>query len=201
FDLVKAEKLIALAQKGEFWWIERTNGAAEWAPAAMNLFARPDVYRVDAQHLDGCKLVRAFLLDDARPLGVFKAASGQIALRSVRLGEAKPGATLPLVLYWQAMTSIEDDYTVFTQLFAPDGRMVAQQDNPPMLGQAPTGAWRVGELVRDAYRLTIPADAAPGAYKLHIGLYNQAGRLPVTLQDGAIGDHVTIDVTIDVEVR
>lgn len=196
FDLVKAEKLAALAQKGEFWWIERANGAAEWAQAAMNFFARPDVYRVDAQHLDGCKLVRAILLDDVRPPGVFEAAAGQIALRGVRLGEAKTGATLSLVLYWQAMTPIKEDYTVFTQLFAPEGRMVAQQDNPPMLGQAPTGAWRVGEMVRDVYRLTIPADAAPGAYKLHVGLYNQAGRLPVTLADGALADHVTIDVEV-----
>ncbi|PJF45719.1 MAG: hypothetical protein CUN48_17460 [Candidatus Thermofonsia Clade 3 bacterium] len=112
------------------------------------------------------------------------------------MGEAKTGATLSLVLYWQAMTPIKDDYTVFTQLFAPDGRMVAQQDNPPVLGQAPTSAWRVGEMVRDVYRLTIPADAAPGAYKLHIGLYNQAGRLPVTLADGALADHVTIDVEV-----
>ncbi|MBO9392401.1 hypothetical protein [Caldilinea sp.] len=196
FELVKAEKLAALAQQGEFWWIERTNGATEWAQAAMNFFVRPNVYRVDAQHLDSCKLVRVFVLEDAQPIGTFEATSGQIALRSVQLGEAKTGATLPLVLYWQAMTPIDEDYTVFTQLFAPNGHMIAQQDNPPMRGQAPTSAWHAGETVRDAYELAIPADAVPGEYTLHIGLYNQAGRLPVALQDGSIADHVTINVEV-----
>ena len=152
FELVKAEKLAALAEQGEFWWIERANGTAEWAQAAMNFFARPNVYRVDAQQLDGCKLVRVFVLDDVQPIGMFDATSGQIVLRGVQLGEAKAGATLPLVLYWQAMTPIEEDYTVFTQLFAPNGHMVAQQDNPPMRGQAPTSAWRANETMRDVVR-------------------------------------------------
>jgi len=196
FDEVKTAKLAELAQHGEFWWVERSPNGDEpfvWAPAVTNFLAVPGVYRSDAQRLDGCELVRVFTLTTL-PLGDFAVADGQIELSGAAWGEAKAGATLPLVLYWRTTTPIGRSYTVFTQLFAPDKRMMAQQDNLPVNGLAPTNTWTPGEPVRDAYALTIPADAPAGLYELHIGLYDEAGRRMVTLPDGAAADHVTLFV-------
>lgn len=198
FDAVKTEKLAELAQTGELWWVERSQNGDQpltWAPAVANFLANPGVYRSDAQRLDGCALMRVFTLAD-RSLGDFAVENGRIELRGAELGEAKSGATLPLVLYWQAATPIDGSYTVFTQLFAPDSRMVAQQDNIPVNGLAPTNMWTPGEPVRDAYALAIPADAPAGVYELHVGLYDEAGRQPVTLPDGAAADHVTLFVEV-----
>lgn len=199
FDEVAAEKLAELARAGEFWWIERSTADATpltWAPAAANFFATPDVYLADAQRLDGCELVRVFSLAEARPLGRFAVADGTIDLRGAALGEAHAGVDLPLVLYWQTPERVAGSYTVFTQLFAPDGRMVAQQDNLPVGGLAPTDTWTPGQPVRDAYTLAIPADAADGLYELHIGLYDAVGRQPVELPEGASADHVTLVVEV-----
>jgi len=200
---VKAEKLAAISRQGEFWWIERDTDVAsspaatgQWSAAATNFFAAPGVYTRDVQRLGACEVARVISLPADANLAQFVVKEGRIDLRGVALGEAQRGADLPLVLYWQTPAVVADSYTVFTQLFAPDGQMAAQQDNLPVNGLAPTNTWAPNQPVRDAYRLSIPADAPPGLYTLHIGLYDAAGRQIATLPDGATADHVT--VTVDV---
>jgi hypothetical protein len=157
--------------------------------------ATPGVYSSDVQQLGACSLARAFTLP-AAPLASFTVTDGQIDLRGLALGTAQAGAALPVVLYWQTPAAIEGSYTVFTQLFAPDGQMAAQQDNLPVGGLAPTNTWTPGQPVRDAYKLAIPPDASPGLYTLHVGLYDTTGRQPATLRDGATADHVSIPVEV-----
>ena len=117
-------------------------------------------------------------------------------LRSTVTGVARRGAALPLVLYWQTDQPVGASYTVFTQLFDAAGRVVAQQDNLPVMGLAPTDTWQPGTIVRDPYRLRFPDDATPGLYELHIGLYDAAGRLPVTLARRHRADHLTLSVDV-----
>ncbi|HQY93802.1 MAG TPA: hypothetical protein PLS79_19505, partial [Caldilinea sp.] len=200
---VMAEKLAEISQEGEFWWIERDADAAssaaateQWSAAATNFFAAPGVYTRDVQRLGACDLARVLSLPAAANVAQFAVKEGRIDLRGVALGEAQRGADLPLVLYWQMPAAVADSYTVFTQLFAPDGQMVAQQDNLPVNGLAPTNTWAPNQPVRDDYRLPIPADAPPGLYTLHIGLYDAAGRQTATLPDGATADHMTMTVDV-----
>ncbi|HRA65851.1 MAG TPA: hypothetical protein PL187_07495, partial [Caldilinea sp.] len=141
---VMAEKLAEISQEGEFWWIERDADAAssaaateQWSAAATNFFAAPGVYTRDVQRLGACDLARVLSLPAAANVAQFAVKEGRIDLRGVALGEAQRGADLPLVLYWQMPAAVADSYTVFTQLFAPDGQMVAQQDNLPVNGLAP----------------------------------------------------------------
>lgn len=198
FDEVKTEKLAELAQGSEFWWIERSQNGDEspsWASAVANFLAMPGVYQADVQRLDGCALMRIFSLT-LPSLGEFAVAGGEIELRNAALGQARAGAVMPLVLYWQTAAPVDSSYTVFTQLFTPDGQMIAQQDNVPVGGLAPTNTWSPGEPVRDEYALTIPADAPAGLYELHVGLYDPSGRRVVTLPDGAATDHVTLFVEL-----
>lgn len=196
-DRVKAEKLAALGVQGEFWWVERSDAAntGAWSPAAANFLATPGVYTGEVRQLGACAVARVFI-PPAAPLATFTVSDGKIDLLGLTLGDAQPGSSLPVVLYWQARAAIGGSYTVFTQLFAPDGHMAAQQDNLPVAGLAPTNTWTPGRPVRDAYSLTIPPDAPPGLYTLHVGLYDAAGRQPVTLHDGATADHVSIPVEV-----
>jgi hypothetical protein len=196
-EMVKAEKLAALSAQGEFWWVERSDAAVTqvWSPAVANFWARPGVYTGDVQQLGACSVARVFTLPPA-PLATFTVADGEIELLGLALGAAQAGASLPLVLYWQTPAAIHGSYTVFTQLFAPNGQMVAQQDNLPVAGLAPTNTWMPGQPVRDAYRLIIPSDAQPGLYTLHVGLYDATGRQPVTSRDGVSADHITLSVEV-----
>lgn len=87
---------------------------------------------------------------------------------------------LKLTLYWQALQTPVADYTVFVQLLDEHHQVVAQQDQTPQAGNAPTSSWAVGEIVTDSYQL--PFAAPPAAtYRLIAGMYLPATgeRLPL----------------------
>ncbi len=95
-------------------------------------------------------------------------------------GNGERGAVIPLTLYWQATDEIDADYTVFTHLLGPDGRLRGQVDGQPIRGLWPTSRWQPGQIVADRYDLTVAPDAPPGEYRLEVGMYSLATmeRLP-----------------------
>ncbi|MCS7261131.1 MAG: hypothetical protein NZ765_10180, partial [Anaerolineae bacterium] len=96
------------------------------------------------------------------------------------------GQPLNLTLYWRALRPLEDDYTVFTQLLGPDGRIWGQQDNQPQGGRYPTSRWEIGQTVVDRYVLVLHHNAPRGEYYLLVGMYKLASgeRLAATDTDG-----------------
>jgi hypothetical protein len=111
-------------------------------------------------------------------------------------GSASPGDTLALTLYWRALAEMDESYTVFTHVAAPDGSIVGQKDNPPAGGSYPTDLWLPGEVVVDIYEIPISADAAPGEHTLEVGAYvaETGARLPVvgTATDAIVLQTITI---------
>jgi 4-amino-4-deoxy-L-arabinose transferase-like glycosyltransferase len=123
---------------------------------------------------------------------------GQVQLLGYDLSAetAAPGDTLTLTLYWRALTEMDESYTVFTHLLAPDGSLTGQRDNPPAGGTYPTDLWLAGEVVADVYEIPIRADAAPGAHRLEVGMYvaETGARLPIdeTSDDAVLLQQVTV---------
>ncbi len=97
-------------------------------------------------------------------------------------GHGTPGSPLPITLFWQSVAETSVNYTVFVQLLDSDWKVVAQQDQQPLAGDAPTGTWIPGEILTDPYNLIVPADLPDGDYRLITGLYQvETGeRLPVS---------------------
>jgi hypothetical protein len=87
-----------------------------------------------------------------------------------------PGKTLDVTLFWCARRDLREDYTVFLQLVDAAGKPWAAADVRPWQGRYPTSRWQAGEVVRDAYSLTLAADAPDGAYRLIAGLYRTGDR-------------------------
>ncbi len=107
----------------------------------------------------------------------------------------KPGDSLHLVLYWQAMVKLDRDYTVFVHLEDKAQRIWGQQDGEPQAGNYPTSLWDPGEVVQDERDLIVAPDAPPGAYELAVGLYlvDSGERLLVTTTDGRpLGDRLVL---------
>ena len=189
---VIAEKLAALGEEsGDFWWLALGDRPSQ----AAGYFQRDDVQILDAQTLGNCQLARIVQLPTA-PVASAQTDGGPIHLLATRTGQAKPGEALHFVVYWQAEMPVTTSYTVFTQLLNEAGQLIAQQDNLPVTGLAPTDTWQPGVVVRDPYRLAIPADTAPGNYRLIVGLYTAAGRLPLHLADGSQSEFVEISIPI-----
>ncbi len=196
---VALEKLNAMALPGEFWWVERTDlPFAETSPASVRtrFFAQPAVHQLEEQTLGACRLYRVIRLDPAQRRATVTVTGGPIVLDQIDMTPAKVGGDLRLVLYWHGVTPVAGSYTVFTQLFDAAGRMVAQQDNLPVRGLAPTNTWQPGAVVRDPYRLAIPSQVAPGGYHLLIGLYDHDGRRVLTLPNGTKTDHLSLAVQV-----
>jgi hypothetical protein len=112
------------------------------------------------------------------------------------------GEQLDTTFYWQAWQPLSINFQVFVHLLAEDGSLVAQSDklNP---GDFPTRRWPVDKYVRDEHTLEVPADLAPGIYRLSVGLWvaKEGWRLPL-LDDSRnqIGDNYVVkDWMIEVD--
>ena len=70
------------------------------------------------------------------------------------------------------------------QLWDENGQMRSQVNLAP--GRRPTRAWLPGEVVVTTYALELPADLAPGVYRLMAGLYDpgQPGLPRLHIQPG-----------------
>jgi len=116
---------------------------------------------------------------------------GQIELASysVTLG----GNGLTVTLFWRAIQTPHDDYTVFVHLLDGKGEAVSQHDAQPAGGAYPTSIWDAGEVVADEHVLSLPPGQLPDTYRLRVGLYalETGERLPV-----AGGDSIELDLEL-----
>jgi len=106
-----------------------------------------------------------------------------------------PGEAIPIVLRWQALRALDEDYTVFVHLIGPDGRLHGQVDMWPVQGSYPTSRWTPGEEVTDPYDVRLEPDAPPGTYRIEVGWYLLATmqRLPVVDARGRpVGDSTVV---------
>lgn len=108
----------------------------------------------------------------------------------------EPGQAISLTLYWQALTAMGRDHTVFVHLLDEEARIWGQRDSQPLDGFYPTSFWDVGELIEDEYELTVDPDAPEGNYTLVAGLYfpptGERLRLPGGEGDMVILGRITV---------
>ena len=111
--------------------------------------------------------------------------------------EVHPGEPLRLTLYWECMSPMNRDWSVFLHLLDENELVVAQRDRYPGQGLLATRLLAPGQTFADRYVLPIPATAyAPSDTTLEIGLFDVRTneRLPATSADGeALGDHLRFE--------
>lgn len=184
-----------------------TRSLAAWprgaiAPAAYTLRTPPDgealALTVEtgrparcgwlAPETAGCALPPIRLAGEALPAGAVN-FDDQLVLRRATLEtpEVARGGVVRVTLEWQGLRTMAESYTVFVHLVGPDGRLYGQRDYWPVEGTRLTTSWPPGEIILDPYTVALPADAPPGAYTVHIGLYRleTLQRLPVLNAAGA----------------
>jgi len=119
------------------------------------------------------------------PLDIRLAGGIGLVGYSVDRTAALPGERIALTLYWRAGADGDENLSVFCQLQAQGGQIVAQHDGWPDGGNRPTSSWRKGDLIADRHVMIVKDDAPPGVWALHVGLYNADGkRLTVLGQHG-----------------
>jgi hypothetical protein len=103
---------------------------------------------------------------------------GRIALLGYELGQAivQPGDSLYLMLFWQAIVDMDEDYSLTVTLVDKDGEVAGEERVSPLVRAYPTSHWVRGEVWRGQYDLTVPIEAQPGQARLQIGLVDESGR-------------------------
>ena len=191
WDAMIEERLTDVVGHNEFWLITYLD-----QPSQVGTYLeQPAVHLLETQQVGDC-LLRRVIEAPVTALAQFDTAGIPIDLTAIALDDAKVGKELHLVLYWQSAAEILESYTVFVHLLNADGQLVAQQDNIPVAGLAPTDHWTPGHLVRDPYRLSLPATLTAGVYQLRVGLYTVDGRLSVQRADGIVADSVAVDLSV-----
>ena len=113
-------------------------------------------------------------------------------------GPVCAGDTLTLAMTWEQISPPAHQYQMFVQLLTPDETArVAGYDGPPEDDDNATNTWvDTGEIrLGEHFDMPIDADAAPGPYKLVVGLYDveTAERVPVLDASGApIGSYAVL---------
>jgi len=123
----------------------------------------------------------AYLDSTPRELPAAVFGDGQIALVEATLqGAPAPGQTVTLLPRWQALRSLDQDYTLFVHVVDEEGNTWGQRDAMPQDGQYPTSAWPVGEVISDSYTLAVKPEAPAAGLHLEIGWYllSTGERLP-----------------------
>jgi len=104
-------------------------------------------------------------------------------------------STLAVTLYWQALSLMPEDYTIFVHLIGPDGQKVAQHDGQPTWEvPLPTSTWQPGEMLQDKHLLELPSDLPAAEYRLEMGVYfwQTQERLPVVENGIPVKDFVEL---------
>jgi hypothetical protein len=112
------------------------------------------------------------------------------------------GTRLWVTLYWEALQTMDRDYSVFVHLVDDRGVTIVQRDSWPGAGNDPTSDWRVGLVKRDIHPLDVPMSLlARGPCRIQVGLYDHATgqRLPVYSQDGGAVDLVVLPAELGLE--
>ena len=143
------------------------NAAEQWL--ARNAFKTGDTWFDDVR-LVGFGTAPA---TTTRPIDARLGAT--LRLLEVHLVEPlRPGQVLPVEFVWQPLSQPAVNYNLFLQLLDAEGALVAQHDNPPQGGYAPTSTWQPGIQISDRHGLILPPDLIPGSYRLIAGLYDPA---------------------------
>ncbi|MFZ9858021.1 MAG: glycosyltransferase family 39 protein [Roseiflexaceae bacterium] len=132
----------------------------------------------------------------------------QIKLRGITIKPLgtfyKPGGSVPIELYWQAVAVPKRDYRIFVHLCQLCNEPpLAVNDGPPFQGHGDAGrmtTWKIDDPVHVEHALVLPDDIKPGNYAVIIGVYDNDGqRLPVvSSQGGVLGGDRLIVATIRV---
>lgn len=96
----------------------------------------------------------------------------------------QPGGGLPVVLYWQGLRWMSEDFVIFNRLLdnPQDGRPRAWGGYDRLAREHySTLLWAPGEVITDGFAVPVAADAPDGIYTLSLGWYRRANGQAVSL--------------------
>ncbi len=156
--------------------------AADW-PAITLSPLRPGEGRYQLQKWAGDAAPVPLLSGGLSPLGPDRWANGVRLVAARPVGNLQPGNTFRWQLTWRvnSLPPPGADYHWFNHLVDEADKRVGQMDGVGF----PSRSWRVGDTVVTWFDVPIAPDAAPGAYKMRVGMYTYPDIQNVPVVDSA----------------
>ena len=112
-------------------------------------------------------------------------------LEGYTLEPLQEGQPLRLTLFWKDRAVTSTSWKVFVHVLNGANHVLAQKDDLPEGGRAPTTSWVPGQVIADRYEVALPL-GPPANAQLEIGLYE-----PVSGKRAELGsaDHVLLPLT------
>lgn len=137
----------------------------------------------DLAVFDGRIALQGATVSVADPAGFFERTADAGAPLQLKAGDR-----VQVNLYWRRVEDADADYAAFVRLVdEATGKILAQQDGPPVAGRQPVKSWRKSELLRGAVYLNV---SAPGRGRLVAGLFETGSGRKLRTADGA--DQITL---------
>ena len=86
---------------------------------------------------------------------------------------ARPGETMPLMVYWQGTDAAERERIQYVMYLARDNHLYPLSLDAPLLTQHPSDNWYTGELVTERLNVQIPREQSTGRYELEMVVNEQ----------------------------
>ena len=156
-------------------------------------FIRQKVLKSELQLLDQTQVVLGEVVIPAPtadalsdPLAVFDIG---FALDAVELPETvRAGETLTIPFAWRSDVEGVEDHVQFLHLGHAESGEWWVYDQQPLGDRLPTHLWYKGLADSETWQVPLPADLAPGRYRVFTGLYRTRDQERVPARDGD-GDH------------
>lgn len=88
-------------------------------------------------------------------------------------GRLTPGGSVEVTVYYLVRSELTSDQEVFVHVEDPSGQMNRiVLDHPVADGVYPAPRWRVGETLRDTYRIRLPSDTGVRTVNVWTGMWN-----------------------------
>ncbi|MHB1294783.1 MAG: ArnT family glycosyltransferase [Anaerolineae bacterium] len=103
----------------------------------------------------------------------------------VTMPAVQPGEDVTVVLYWEALSALDEDYSVSVHLSGRSGQPLGQVDSYPGGGSSPTSQWAPGTVVRDVHHVRVRLDAeTPVAARVEVSVYRHETGAALPIVDG-----------------
>lgn len=145
----------------------------EWSVESPGLVIRQDP---DAGvELEDRTLVTLFVSSGSRvPINANFGQEILLSAYEIPRTQYRIGESISLTFFWNLLTSLNNDYTLYIYLTTPQGGIVSEASSS-------TSGWPIGEIKVDPQQLPIPTTTAPGDYQIQITFYNtNADRLTIS---------------------
>lgn len=153
---------------------------------------------VAAAYLPPTPITESQLPSDLKPIRARLAPGAELIGYKVESPQRiTPNDSIIVTLYWRSLAAMNADYNLFLHLLGQKQTLVGNVDTWTGGGLRPTSSWRVGEIYKDRYVITLdPKSKTPSKLLLDVALWEKdsSQKLPITDETGNVLKSVTFEV-------